>query len=427
MEAGVSAGENFVIKKLLWHVLLLAILLLGCRDYQPEQEFKARLDRVLAASGSYYKSHYIQPDGRVKRPGDQNDTVSEGQAYALLRSVWSRDQATFDRCYEWAESHLSQKKLITPHPDPLPSRGEGNKGGLPLPTGGEGNKGGLPPASGGEEKKGGQAETGGIVGSQVQLGNQKKDSNLLAWHWGQDGQGRWGVVDANSASDADLDYALALLLAHRQWWCSPPRLPDYLAQTKLVLRDILARETCRDPWGRLWLMPGDWGECRQPLLLNPSYFSPAWYQLFFEVTQDRRWLELAESAYAGLELMSRSLGKQPGIGLVPDWCLLTDFEQVTPAPGHSAAFGWDAIRLPWRLGLAGLWFQDPCSKNFLSRTFLPFCRTQLRTNGRLRAIYNYTGQPLESYESPVLYASLVAAALAVGDRRASEAGGGKNP
>jgi endoglucanase len=219
------------------------------------------------------------------------------------------------------------------------------------------------------------------------------------------------VVDANSASDADLDYALALLLAHRQW-----SRPDYLAQAKLVLGDILARETCRDPWDRLWLTPGDWEECRQPLLLNPSYFSPAWYQLFYEATHDRRWLELAESTYTGLDLISRSLGKQPGVGLVPDWCLLNEFEQFTPVPDRSANFGWDAIRFPWRVGLAELWSGDRRSRIFLSRTFLPFSRAQLQKYGKLWAIYDYGGKPLESYESPVLYASLVAAALAAGDR-----------
>jgi endoglucanase len=256
--------------------------------------------------------------------------------------------------------------------------------------------------------------------SQEQLGSQKRakticgqgtGSHLLAWHWGQDDQGRWGVVDANSASDADLDYALALILAHRRW-----ARPDYLEQARLVLRDILDRETCRDPWGRLWLTPGDWVECRLPLLLNLSYFSPAWYQVFFEVTQDRRWLELAESAYAGLEIVSRSLGRQTGVGLVPDWCLLTDKEHFTPAPDRSAAFGWDAIRVPWRVGLAGLWFGDPRSSNFLSRTLLPFCRAQLQAHGKLYAIYDYAGKPLEPYDSPVLYASLIVAALAAGDR-----------
>jgi endo-1,4-beta-D-glucanase Y len=334
-------------------LLLLTLSLLACSG-QAERDFRARLDRALAASWSFYKIHYIQPDGRVQRSDSGHDSVSEGQAYALLRAAWSGDQTAFDRCYEWTEAHLSQKKL--------------------------------------------------------------KGSHLLAWHWGRDDQGRWDVLDANSASDADLDYAAALLLAHRRWGRPALPLPDYLSQARLVLADILARETCRDARGRLWLLPGDWPECRHPLLLNPSYFSPAWYQLFFDKTQDRRWLELSQSAYTGIELMSRRLGNHPGIGLVPDWCLLIDPERVEPAPGRSPAFGWDAIRLPWRVGLTGIWFQDPRSKDFLGRTFLPFCRSRLLAHGRLYAIYDYAGQPLEPYDSPVLYAGLVAAALAVGDQ-----------
>ncbi len=78
---------------------------------RPEREFEARLDQVLAASWNYYKSHYVQPDGRVSRPDNGNDTVSEGQAYALLRSVWSGDQATFERCYGWAEENYRKKGL----------------------------------------------------------------------------------------------------------------------------------------------------------------------------------------------------------------------------------------------------------------------------------------------------------------------------
>ena len=88
------------------------------------------------------------------------------------------------------------------------------------------------------------------------------------------------------------------------------------------------------------------------------------------------------------------MGEQPGIGLVPDWCLLHGQERFTPAPNQSAAFGWDAIRVPWRLSLAALWFQDPRSKNFLARTFLPFCRSQWQTHGKIYAIYTYDGQPV---------------------------------
>ena len=165
-------------------IMILALFLLACTSHQPEEECRTRLDKVLAASWSFYKIRYIRPDGRVQRPDSGNDTVSEGQAYALLRAVWSRDQAAFDRCYDWTEKNLSQKT---------------------------------------------------------------KNSHLLAWHWGQDAQGRWGVLDANSASDADLDYALALVLAHRRWPKPSLPSPDYLLQAKLVLRDILARETSGTP------------------------------------------------------------------------------------------------------------------------------------------------------------------------------------
>jgi len=343
-----------------WTRVVLAILLLGmavaaCNPTpNQEQQLTARLDTVLAASWQFYKVHFIQADGRVVRPENHHDTISEGQAYALLRAVWSNDQATFDRVYGWTEAHLSQQ----------PRNGR----------------------------------------------------HLLAWHFGQDQQGQWRLLDGNSATDADLDYALALLLAQRRWGRPSGPLPAYQEKAILVLRDILSHNTCRDPWDRLWLTPGDWASCQLPLLLNSSYFSPAAYEVFYWTSGDRRWLQLADSAYQGLELLSRRFGEQTGVGLVPDWCLLRAKEDFAPAPEQSAAFGWDAIRVPWRVGLAAVWFQDKRARHFLAKTFLPFARQQWQAHGRLSAVFTYDGRALEDYDSPVLYASLVAAALADGDQ-----------
>ncbi len=103
-ESNITFGNHYVI-------LLLVMSILACSDSQSEKQFQQRLDAALTASWTFYKTHYILPDGRVKRPDNQQDTVSEGQAYALLRAVWSNDQATFDRCYAWTENHLSQKTL----------------------------------------------------------------------------------------------------------------------------------------------------------------------------------------------------------------------------------------------------------------------------------------------------------------------------
>ncbi len=63
--------------------LLLALSLLACTG-QEKENFHTRLDRALADSWSFYKIHYIQPDGRVQRPDNDHDSVSEAQAYALL-------------------------------------------------------------------------------------------------------------------------------------------------------------------------------------------------------------------------------------------------------------------------------------------------------------------------------------------------------
>ncbi|MGQ9919984.1 MAG: glycosyl hydrolase family 8 [Desulfobacca sp.] len=336
-------------------LLLLCGLLAACNQLpDPERQLAARLDTVLAASWQFYKVNFIQADGRVVRPENHHDTISEGQAYALLRAVWSNDQATFDRVYGWTETHLSQQ--------------------------------------------------------------QRHGRHLLAWHFGQDQQGQWRLLDGNSATDADLDYALALILAQRRWGQPTGNLPAYQEKALLVLQDILAYSTCRDPWERLWLTPGDWTGCQLPLLLNPSYFFPAAYEVFYWISGDRRWLQLADSAYLGLQLLIRRLGEQSGVGLVPDWFLLQDKEAWGPAPEQSSVFGWDAIRVPWRLGLAGLWFQDKRARDFLAKNFLAFARQQWQAHGRLLAIFTYDGRPLVDYDSPVLYASLVAAALADGDQ-----------
>ncbi len=52
-------------------IFIMAMLFLACADQQPEKEFQVRLDKVLAGSWSFYKIHYIQPDGRVQRPDNR--------------------------------------------------------------------------------------------------------------------------------------------------------------------------------------------------------------------------------------------------------------------------------------------------------------------------------------------------------------------
>ncbi len=330
-------------------VMLFSLVLTGCSGSPEPRE----LERLLAESWQGYVRRFLTPEGRVVVPERRGGTISEAQAYALLRAVWAGDAPTFARVAHWTETHLSRHECCGDH--------------------------------------------------------------LLAWHWGTRDDGTEGVLDANTAADGDLDYAVALVLAHRRGW-RPAQGADYLTRARRVATDIWRREVVRLPDGTPVLAPGNWHEAAPPHLLNPSYFFPAAYRLLAEATGDARWRELAEATYPLVTRLGEGLGHLPGVGLFPDWALLAADGRVLPAPGRESHFGWEAVRLPWRLALDRLWFGRPEAVGVLTARFLPFFQGRWRQEGRLAAVYAYDGRPLVTYESPVLYAGVLAAALAAGER-----------
>jgi len=53
-----------------------------------------------------FLDRYVEDDGRVVRHDQGGDTVSEGQAYAMLLAVAERDEARFERVWTWTREHL---------------------------------------------------------------------------------------------------------------------------------------------------------------------------------------------------------------------------------------------------------------------------------------------------------------------------------
>ncbi len=335
-------------------IILLALLLASPGCGGEKKATIADVDRVLQASWKSYRQHFISPEGRVVISERSGESISEGQAYALLRAVWAGDRDTCSRVYAWTWMNLSRRA------------GPGDA--------------------------------------------------LLAWRWGPGKDGAGQILDGNTATDGNLDYALALALAAGRGWRPGPGLPDYAEEAHRVLDGILALETVSLPSGELLLTPGNWHEDRPPYLLNPSYFSPATYRVFENIHPHPGWLRLRDSAYALLARLAQGMGQQKGVGLFPDWCQVDDRGEPNPAPGRDTHFGWEAVRLPWRLALDSLWFQEARATHLLTQHFLPFFKKEWQARGRLMALYSYGGEPLVSYESPVLYAGVLAAALAAGDR-----------
>jgi endoglucanase len=57
-------------------------------------------------SARVFLDRYVDPDGRVVRRDQGGDTVSEGQAYAMLAAVALGDRARFDRVWAWTTANL---------------------------------------------------------------------------------------------------------------------------------------------------------------------------------------------------------------------------------------------------------------------------------------------------------------------------------
>jgi cellulose synthase/poly-beta-1,6-N-acetylglucosamine synthase-like glycosyltransferase len=57
-------------------------------------------------SATRFMDNYVSADGRVIRRDQGGDTVSEGQAYAMLLAVALGDRARFESVWNWTRSHL---------------------------------------------------------------------------------------------------------------------------------------------------------------------------------------------------------------------------------------------------------------------------------------------------------------------------------
>jgi endoglucanase len=57
-------------------------------------------------AGQNFLDWYVEPDGRVVRRDEDNDVVSEGQAYGMLIAVAVGDETRFRLIWEWTNTHL---------------------------------------------------------------------------------------------------------------------------------------------------------------------------------------------------------------------------------------------------------------------------------------------------------------------------------
>jgi endoglucanase len=218
------------------------------------------------------------------------------------------------------------------------------------------------------------------------------DDDLLAWRWTPDG----GVADGQSASDADLDTARALVLAGDGWGES-----RYTAAGKRMAAAVLDHETATTDLGRI-LLPGPWADA-EPYRYDASYASPAAYRVLASATGDARWRELE----AGSTAVTRAvLGESD---LPSDWSQVHADGSVDPMPatGNDARvlYGYDAMRLPVR-------YAEACTTG--DRTLAGSIAPTLRRTTQLAAQLDLGGTAVTGDRSALAYVARAAAEQASG-------------
>ena len=85
-------------------LLLTVLLVAGCTGAAPAHD--SGVTTTARASAAAFLTRYVDPDGRVVRRDQGDDSVSEGVSYALLLAQVTGDQRTEGLVWEWAKASM---------------------------------------------------------------------------------------------------------------------------------------------------------------------------------------------------------------------------------------------------------------------------------------------------------------------------------
>jgi endoglucanase len=224
---------------------VLCLLLAAWLGWYLGQGPAEQTDATFMPAASFLRT-YVRPDGRVNRPDQGNDTVSEGQAYGLLLAETLGQDSQFSQIWQWTRVHL------------------------------------------------------------------QLSDGLFAWHANAAGR----ILSAEPASDADLLIAWALLRYEG------PGAAVFHSDGLRVANAVLAYEVTTGAGGMPILTAGPWATGR-PATLDPSYWSLPALTGLAQLTGDREWQRLADSALVLTRQLTRG-----GRLLPPNWAELTTIHRV---------------------------------------------------------------------------------------------------
>jgi cellulose synthase (UDP-forming) len=226
---------------------------------------------------------------------------------------------------------------------------------------------------------------------------QVRPDKLFAWKW------KGKVLSLNSATDADTDIALALILASRRF--SDPALE----KDALAILDSIWNKEILKIGPRYYVTAGNWAIQEDYPTIHVAYLAPYAYEVFATVDTNHPWKILVQSAYQILHWIyfDHKLPLPPEIIFINKQT--GELLLRHPQSGVTAQFGYDATPLFWRVAVDAAWFGR--GEGNLRRRMLAFFEQEWQTRKKFFDQYTVTGQPRSNFEGLPLYATVHALAL----------------
>jgi endoglucanase len=230
--------------------------------------------------------------------------------------------------------------------------------------------------------------------------NLRRPDGLISFHWVN---GR--VVDPQAASDADLDASRALLVASCRFH-SPA-----LRQQGLALGNDIMNGEVTSFRGAPVLTAGPWAITPR-VVVDPSYFDPATFEMLGAASGDSRWDSLAASSRSIVSELMTAPSR-----LAPDWVLL-EGDKIVPIgspsdPQSPARFGFDAVRTIIRMDED----PNPAGRLIAARAWPVF---EGANPTSLPVEHTLSGRPIGDILNPVVLVAAAAAADAAGQPAARD-------
>lgn len=221
----------------------------------------------------------------------------------------------------------------------------------------------------------------------------------------------------DSATDGDMDMAMALLMAHRKWGEE-----KYLSEAKTLIH-ALGESLVRGD-GSLRL--GDWDtDDSKKEMIRTSDLMPMNFRAFYEATGDERWKKVEERSYSILQELQHHYAS--GTGLVPDFAVYKNGGWQPAKPKalegpHDGEYSYNACRVPWRIGWAALKLGDKRADAIL-KPLMAWMKNSVGNAEDFKAGYTLDGKMLRvaDFDSPAFISPTGVAALALGDKTWSDA------